>query len=181
MCLAVLSFIADFYTVYQIVANAVIFDFWTSRWIIAILLAALLTVGGFAFLAIGGSSGSLDSALIIFAALYVICSLIVYLFWAFRVTVQQVTPQDFFGFFVLFGILIWAGAGIMYHKEKEALIFPAFGYAAGSLAFVVLLVNRYVGQEVPFEFWSFFEQMIVLIIGIVLFIGLFTKFEWALD
>lgn len=174
--LATLSFIADLYTVYQIVAKEIVFDFWTWRWIIAIILVALLAVGGFTFLAISGSEDSAAALLFIFGVLYTIGSLIVYLYWAFRAIGGPLIASDFFGFLTLFAILTTAGIfGVAYEKDNAALRFPSYGYATASLAYVVLLVNEYVGMGASFIFWSFAGQVVILLIGIILFISLYVE------
>jgi hypothetical protein len=180
--LATLSFVADLYTVYQIIAKEIVFDFWTWRWVISIVLVVLLSLGGFLFLGIGSSEKSVDSVLFVFGVLYSICALMVYLFWAYRSVDEQGAPGDFFGFLVLFAILAVVGVySIGIGRSAEALLFPSYGFATASLAHVVLLVNHYVGNGSSFAFWSFAGQIVVLVVGVVLFAGLFLIAEGKLD
>jgi hypothetical protein len=177
MVLAVISFTADMFTLYQFVRNEVVLDFWTWRWLISIILVALLAIGGFLFLGLAGSEDVARMMLFLFGVLYILFALSTYLYWGFQQVNGRISVGDFLGFLVLSALLISIGLFGVGYEGFERFRYPSYGFATANLAYVFLLVNKYVLEGWQFEFWRFGGEMLILLIGMALFFGLYVASE----
>jgi hypothetical protein len=82
---------------------------------------------------------------------------------------------DYFGFLVLFAVLCSAGVSALSHENVRLLRFPSYGFATVNLVYVFLLVLQYVIRGSTFSFWKFCGEMLILMIGAALFIGLYLS------
>lgn len=173
--LAILSFIADVYAIYQLVASLTVINFWSWRWSISIVFIAILALAGLGFLILGGSEEVAKFMVLMYGVFYTFASLATYLYWGFQQADKGVRLGDYLGFLMLFAISTGAGLlGIAYH-DLGHLRYPSYGYAASNLAFMFMLTNEYVLNGSPFGLWKFVGELFILLLGIILVLVLYDE------
>lgn len=174
-CLAVLAVLADILTLWQFISTKTYLDFFTKQWHIHIFFILLLfgiIIGLFALAKRG------DYNRIIFKIYgwgYLLINNALYLFWGYSCTFKRMYIKEYWGFLTLFLISAVVGITCIFISSREHLRFPAYLYGLTSFIACCFMIYIYTFQGALFRFNLFIGQMIVFIIGAVLFLVLFKK------
>lgn len=173
--LAGVALLANLVTLIQFIISGVAVNFWSFQWVIGILFIVVLLGVGFGFLILGHEEGKAKQFVMpIFGGIYTIILMILYSFLGYLQIKAKVSVSDFAGFFVLFLVVLAISVScIEYADESKYFIFPSYGFALCNLLFLIVMIKRYVFDGLDFEFEVFFGDLIILIVGALVFMGFY--------
>ena len=172
--LAVIALIADLITVWQFIYTGIFVEFWSTKWIFSILFMGGLLLVGVGFFSMGGYEEKTETIIALFGFLYMLISIFLYLYFGYTQISSNLGVTDYFGFLILFLIIFGISCiSISLAKENSLYTFPSYGFATSSLGLTILIMYKYLFQGISFSLWFFIGEMIILIGGAVLFLGLY--------
>jgi len=173
--LGLLLLIADLITLYMFIHNYLFLNFWSSQWFISISFIIVLYGSGLALFSIGSKEDSTKTIILIFGVGYILISLVLYLFWGYNLTFRWYHNglSTFMGYFVLF--VVSAGVGIICFNycSVQYLRFPSYGYGLSNFTYICFLLFKYVIKNRYLQTNIFIGEIILLVIGALLFLILF--------
>ena len=167
-----ISLLSDIIVIGQFSLTGNILKFWTFQWTITIFFILLLLGIGMFFLFLGGEERFVESVLIVFGKIYISLAIIIYFYFGFNQLVTKNEVSEYFGFITLLGIFSFIGV-LNLRYFKDLLLIPSYGFAISNLAYVLLMGYKYVFKGDPFICTSFVSEIFILILGAMLFLGLY--------
>lgn len=154
----------------QSIFGGVLFEFWTFRWLISLLLIWGLFMAGVGLLNWGGGRQMAELLMLLFGWLYWAASIVFYGYMSYQ-QIQNRLPLDHFtGLLLLFGICASTGLWCILSVNRRMLRRVAYGYGFTILIIVLLLICKYLYRKE--EPSVFLVEAFLLSIGAILLVGL---------
>jgi len=173
--LALLAFVADIATLFQLFNGGIILETWSLRWFLGIMAIIILLGFGIAMLKMSGSDKT-GNVLSVFGIIYIIYAAILYLNTGYVTFTETVSFKDYLGFMVLILIIVmlaeWCleqGANKKFHE------YASYIFVTINLVFLLAVIFKYVGQDNEISMVSLFGECIAFGFGAYLFIHFYTR------
>ena len=169
----------------KMVFDTTIIAFWTTPWVIGNLFTLALFGGGAALLIIDEKEFGCR-ILALFGIFYSFASLLIYLAWSHAFIFVSdfnsihISAAEYFGFLLLFVVTIAISASGTLNYIEEAseqkakrvkiLVIPSWGFAFANVAVVFSVIYKYVFYGARFYFWPFVGEILIVVIGAVVFL-----------
>jgi len=167
----------------KLIYDGIIFQFWTTQWVIGTLSIFVLISLGVAFL-FHSNKETGYKAIAVFGLLYCFAAIIIYITWSYRHISETLSLAEYFGYLVLFGVaIIISFISIeIYIKEarnitKDIYHFPAWGFALPNVIIIFAVIWKYISSNVVWEFWPFIGEIFIIIIGSISFLISYSHAE----
>jgi hypothetical protein len=151
--------------------------FWTFKWIISIVLMFGLFGAGVGLLNLGGSRGATRAIVTVFGLAFMLAGIVLYCYWAYSQSQGGLDFVSYSGFLVLFIALISVAVACVAAISKEYLKFPSYGFGIADLLFLFRLIQKYIFGNEQFQLGTFLGEVLILLLGAVLFLALFFGSE----
>ncbi len=156
----------------QFVLGNILFEFWTFRWIVSLLLTWGLFMAGIGLLNWGGGRPVAESLMLLFGLLYWAASLFFYVYLSYQQIWRGLSLESFTGLLLLFVVCAGAGFGCILSVNARALRRVAYFYGFASLLIVLLIIHKYLFQNAEGAASVFLVETLLLLIGALMFVGL---------
>lgn len=159
-------------TLIQFLLSLNYLKFWTFHWGISIFFIIGLFAAGVAMLHLS-SLGRLRLTEILFGVFYSILAVLIYVFMGYFQSFHHLAPAEFFGYATLLVISGGMGVFCLYQANHRFVRIPSYGFGVGGVFFIFAMIVKYVFSGAPFQPGTFMGEIVVLIVGAVLFIKLY--------
>lgn len=167
---ASVALIADLITIAQAIFSQSYLTFWTFNWFIALVFIFLLLLIGIYLFYIGSQNDVFDTILIIFGGLYIFLSIALYIKFGYAQLHEQNSVSQFFGYLTLLFFLSFIGLSAIFVQDNKTVLYSSYGYAVAGLAYILMLVGKYVFLGKEFSFLTFSGEIVLILFGAWLFI-----------
>ncbi len=164
-------------TLFFFFSGDIYMDFWSFRWTISIVFIVGLLSAGIGIVRLGTTKQATFTMMTIFGMAYVTVGILVYVYLGFRQVFRSPKLDAYLGLIVIFAVLVGIGLLCLFTVSRKLLVYPAYGFATANVAFVVMLIIKYVFDANPFKAAVFLGEVVILIVGSLLFLGLFVASE----
>jgi hypothetical protein len=168
---------ADAVILGQFVASFRLEAFWTFKWIISVVFIFGLFGAGVGLLSAGRSTNSKRISMTVFGLAFMLAAIVLYCFWGYFHSADELSFRQYSGFLVLFGALVSVSIVCIAAISREYLRFASYGFGVVDSLYLFLLVQKYIFQSKPFQWYTFLGEFVVLVLGVVLFLTLFFGSE----
>jgi hypothetical protein len=151
--------------------------FWTFKWIISIVFMLSLFGAGVGLLNLGGDRRSARVSMTAFGSAFMIAAIILYCIWGYYQSAGGLPFKHYSGFLVVFVVSIGVAAACIGALSHQYLRFPSYGFGVVDCLYLFLLVSKYIFRSVPFRWDTFLGEIIVLLLGALLFLALYFGSE----
>ncbi len=155
--------------------------FWTFRWILSVVFLFGLFGAGVGLLNVGRSASARRLGLATFGLAFMLAAIVLYSIWAYRQSAGGLSFPDYSGFLVLFGALIGAAIACIAAISKESLRFASYGFGVIDALYLLRLIQKYIFGGADFQLGAFLGEVVVLVLGILLFLSLFFGSEEGME
>lgn len=156
----------------QFVLGNILFEFWTFRWIVSLLLTWGLFMAGIGLLNWGGGRPVAERLTLLFGLLYWAASLFFYVYLSYQQIWRGLPLESFTGLLLLFIVCAGTGFGCILAVNARALRQAAYFYGFASLLIVLLIIHKYLFQNTEGAAGVFLVETLLFFIGALMFIGL---------
>lgn len=168
-----LAYLVDLLTLGQFVFSGSLTQFWTTQWFLGIFFIVGLYFLGAGLHRLGGSFQA-DNVRYIFGFGYLVASLLIFIVFCNLQAINGLVIANYLGFLSLFIIaLITATSNL----KVRNFLWPSYGYGLSGLIFLFSLIYKYLFIGMSFYWSIFIGELILLIIGVYLFSGLYRVYS----
>ena len=167
--LGVVALIASLLTIGQTILTGNFLNFWTFGWAITIIFILLLLAIGLYLLYIGAEKDIFEVVFLTLGAIYLLLGLTLFLYFGYVQLSKHNSVSDFFAFITLLTIICGVGFGCIITQKDKVIFYTSYGFGLAGLIYVLMLGFKYVFQEANFSFLTFSGEILIVIIGAILF------------